>query len=74
MDKVVTMNELTEDNPTLCLSPRRVFEKCHQCPIYKTRDKTALKCKPHLNKDMLALIERKQKLLQELDDIYKRLE
>lgn len=72
MDKVVTIKELTEDNPTICLSPLRVFEKCHQCPVYKARDK--LKCEPHLNKDMLALMERKKKLLQELDDINKRLE
>lgn len=68
--KVVTIKELTEDNPTLCLSTRRVFNKCNQCPTYKgTEDKTRLKCKPHFNKGIQALEERKKKLLYEIKEV-----
>jgi len=33
--KVVSIEELKEDNSTLCLSPLRVFGECHKCPTFK---------------------------------------
>lgn len=75
--KVVSIKELTdpEENPTLCLSPRRVFNKCHECEVYKRHlqclrgvrkraDKQhVLKCKPHLDEKYKELIAQKQNLL-----------
>ena len=28
---VVNIKDITKDNPTLCLSPLRVFNDCHKC-------------------------------------------
>lgn len=66
--KVVTIKELTEDNPTLCLSTLRVFGKCHQCPHYK-KSPNKLKCNPVTHKDLQALTERKKKLLHEIGKV-----
>lgn len=63
--KVVTLKELTEGNPTLCLSTLRVFGKCHQCPSYiKHPDK--LRCNPVVSLDTVALIEHRKKLMSEV--------
>ena len=35
--KVVNLSEITEDNPTLCLSPLRVFNACHRCKHFSYR-------------------------------------
>ena len=68
--KLVTIKELTTDNPTLCLSPLRVFEKCHQCPQYKTAVSHSLvdklKCVPHVKAETLRVIERRKQLYAEL--------
>ena len=72
--KVVSFSELTTDNPTLCLSVHRVFEDCHKCQVYKSKhDKTKLKCKPRLRPETLALIELKQRTLEQLNRINKQL-
>jgi len=76
--KVVTMKELTEDNPTLCLSPLRVFDQCHKCERFKRWQKQRgikrLKCKPHLNDKYFELQNRKRALLDKLNDINKEIE
>lgn len=68
--KVVSIKELTKDNPTLCLSALRVFNKCHQCPQYKKQNR---KCKPHIDNKYLNLHNRKEKLQKELKEIDKAL-
>lgn len=35
--KIVSLKEITEDNPTLCLSPLRVFNACHRCEHFSWR-------------------------------------
>lgn len=76
--KVVSIKELTENNPTLCLSPLRVFNKCHECQQFKqalrkhkTLEKTAekLKCNPHINPKFLELSAKKRRLLDQLSVI-----
>lgn len=32
--KIVTIGELTKDNPTLCMSPIRVLGECYKCGIF----------------------------------------
>ena len=68
--KVVSIKELTEDNPTFCLSASRVFDKCHECPVFKkaqaNRTIEKLKCKPHLNPKHQELLAQKQNLLDML--------
>ena len=66
--KVVSIKELTENNPTLCLSALRVFGKCHQCPKYK-KAPDKLKCNPVISMGVITLTERRQKLLQEMREI-----
>lgn len=71
--KVVSIKELTEDNPTLCLSALRVFNDCHECPTFKraqahnTIDK--LKCKPHIKPRYWELLKRKKAILKQLRTI-----
>lgn len=66
--KVVTIKELTDDNPTFCLSVLRVFNKCNECQHYKhfeyLKKLDKLKCKPHLNPEYMALIKEKQKVTE----------
>ena len=71
--KLVSMQELTRDNPTFCLSPLRVFDECHKCDTFKRHmdilrsgRKHTLTCKPHIKKDILDLLRRKEKLLEQL--------
>jgi len=33
--KVVKLSELMEDNPKLCMSTLRVFERCHECDKFR---------------------------------------
>jgi len=70
--KAVTIKDLTEDNPTLCLSALRVFGKCHQCPQYK-RSPNKRKCNPVVPTGIIALIEHKKKLQVEIDSINRTL-
>ncbi len=73
--KVVTIEELQTDNPTFCLSPLRVFEKCPECPVYKLHQATntinKLKCKPHINPKYTELAAEKRKLLDRIAEIEK---
>lgn len=75
--KVISIKELQEDNPTFCLSTLRVFEKCHNCTVYKNASlKHALdklKCNPRIREDIQILLKRKEKLLSELAEINKTL-
>lgn len=88
--KIVSVKELTdaEENPSLCLSPLRVFNECHKCERYQRivkkylvkgyslqsiiRDK--LKCKPHLQSAYNELLIRKRKLLDELSEVDKAID
>lgn len=71
--KVISIKELQEDNPTFCLSPLRVFEKCHDCTVYKNaswkHELDKLKCNPKIRGDIQVLLKRKEKLLSELAKI-----
>jgi len=75
--KVVSIKELTEDNPTFCLSVLRVFDQCHECPVFKkkqaSRTLKKLKCKPHLNVKFNELFAQKQKALDQIAEIEKQL-
>jgi len=51
--KVVNVKDLldTKENPTLCLSPLRVFNECHKCPVFQRQLKEGkpiekMRCKP----------------------------
>lgn len=66
--KVVSIKELRENNPTLCLSALRVFGKCHQCPQYK-KAPDKLKCNPVISVEVITLTGRRQKLLEEMREI-----
>ena len=75
--KVVTIKELTEDNPTLCLSVLRVFDKCHECSQYKSYERIGkldkMQCKPHVNLEILALIKEKQHITERAKEIDEKL-
>ena len=78
--KVVSSSELfdKEKNPTLCLSPTRVFNDCHLCQIFrrnwiKEREEK-LKCKPQLKPEKIELLKRKRSLLTELKELKKKLD
>ena len=68
--KLVSMQELTTDNPTFCLSPLRVFNECHKCESWKraydhgTVDK--LKCRSHIQKRILDLLKRRTEIYKEI--------
>ena len=76
--KVVTVKELTKDNPTFCLSPNRVFNRCHVCPkldhaIRVKKDLVlameSLKCEPKINEEWIRLIQQKRLRLAQLERI-----
>jgi len=76
--KLVTIEELTKDNPTLCLSALRVFNECHKCDVFLNayrKDRIGkLKCKPHLTNDVIDLLKKKRYLLDQLQIINAMLE
>lgn len=75
--KVVSIKELTTDNPTLCSSPRRVFNRCHECEQYKRFQKgqiKKLKCKPHINLEYLELTRQKRLILNQLKAVDDKIE
>lgn len=69
---ILSYEELVDPvkNPTLCLSPLRGLNLCHQCDQFKQAyqyDKIRrLKCKPHLTDDAISLLVRKRRLLDKL--------
>jgi len=73
--KVVSIKELSDpqENPTFCLSVARVFNKCHECPVFKRAQASnrldKLKCQPHINTKYLELLEQKRKVLEQLHNI-----
>jgi len=75
--KIVTINELKENNPTLCLSALRVFNHCHKCTEYKQFQKgyiKKLKCVPHLDQETLNKIERLNQLKEQVKELEKEIE
>jgi hypothetical protein len=68
--KLVSMKELTTDNPTFCLSALRAFDECHKCEIflgaYRHDTIGRLKCKPHLTNEVIDLLKKKRYLLDQL--------
>ena len=83
MAKVVDIKDLLnpEENPALCLSPLRVFNECHKCPVIKRYLKAGksieeMKCKPHLKPEALELLEKRRKLselLSKVDELLQKL-
>jgi len=72
--KIVETSELMKDNPTLCLSPLRVFKECHKCDRFKkAKNPLKLKCKPQITKRTKLLLKRKMKLQEQLAKINKQL-
>jgi len=73
--KVVSIKELSDptENPVFCLSPLRVFNKCHECDKFKRAQANnrveKLDCKPHLNSKYLELLKQKRTLLDQLQQI-----
>lgn len=83
--KTVSKEELEENNPTLCLSPLRVFEQCHECDKFKQRKsivsrKSAknvteeevidkMSCKPVIKPEMLELLKKKSELLNQVREV-----
>jgi len=76
--KIVDVKDLLnpKENPTLCLSPLRVFDKCHNCPkwvrAYKNNTHRKMKCKPRLSPEILSLLKHRQKLqemIRKIDQI-----
>lgn len=68
--RIVSIRELMGDNPTICLSPLRVFDKCFECPTYiqsRRRGKVdRLKCSPHINTELAnAQVNEEIMILQE---------
>lgn len=50
--RLVSIEELKKDNPTMCLSALRVFGRCNECPQYKKYKKglkKKLDCEPKVN-------------------------
>lgn len=71
-DVLSTTIKLSEiaNNPSLCLSPLRAMQKCYQCDVFvRAKDKSKLTCKPQIPPNIQVLIERKEKLLEELRKI-----
>jgi len=76
--KITTLREIAEDNPTLCLSPKRIFKECHKCDrfllsFYKYRDvdKTinSMRCNPQIKDRIKRLLDKKKRLLKEIAKI-----
>jgi hypothetical protein len=75
--KVVSIEELSEGNPTMCLSALRVFNKCFECPAFIRAEKLdrldRMKCTPHIDRELLntKLLEEKaglEKQIQKIDE------
>lgn len=84
---VVSISELQEDNPTMCLSAKRVTNQCHTCykfhNYYNSSDSVQqtikkLPCNPKLNKDIILALDEKKTLIRyyrkQLSNINKRLQ
>ena len=73
-----------EKNPNLCLSPLRYVGECQNCTKFKQElrkygwdiEKTIKKmsCKPQVKKEVVELYKEKQKLMQRLKEVNKKLE
>lgn len=78
--KVVAIKDLLnpKENPALCLSPLRVFDECHKCEAFQRQLKAGkpiekMRCKPHLKPEYFKLLQQKQKLLEQLNQIDKQI-
>jgi len=74
--KIVTIEELTTNNPTLCLSANRVFGRCNECEYYKrkTKEGKPLKCVPIIDDKRQKVLEAKKKLTEMYKDNMKKLD
>lgn len=72
--KVVSLEELTKNNPTFCLSPLRVFGECYKCPKFRfNKNPLKLFCKPQISDKAQFLLEQKRKAVALLKTINKEL-
>ena len=68
--KVITVRDITENNPTLCMSPIRYFDRCYQCDVFKSVLKQnngdilktieTLGCNPHITDRAIFLIGQRE--------------
>lgn len=74
--KLVSIEELKHNNPTLCLSALRVFGRCHECEYYKRKRKEnkPLKCIPVLKKQYEEILKRKEEVIKEYKEEIKKLD
>lgn len=84
--KIVSISELTENNPTLCLSAYRVLGDCHKCDHYirafKQNRTDKLRCNPQIiNEKALNLLalwqkirDKHRKILRRLNEINEQIE
>lgn len=55
--KVVSVKDVVKNNPTLCLSPARYFEKCHKCSVFQKMLQCQMKKHEQENLSIKELIE-----------------
>ncbi|RLG16739.1 hypothetical protein DRN69_00195 [Candidatus Pacearchaeota archaeon] len=75
--KTVTVNSKEiGKSPTLCMSPLRYLKECHKCDKFKKRklsEALKMKCQPRIKPEILELLKRKEKLLEEIKEINEKL-
>lgn len=65
--KLVSIEDLMNGNPRMCLSANRVFNSCHLCPKYEG-------CESRIeNPEAQKQLEEKEKLEEQLKDIKKKI-
>ena len=73
--KIVSTRELLDprENPTVCLSPLRVFNDCHKCEVFQRARRNneigQLKCRPHLDPKMLKLLNQRNHLIEKIKEM-----
>ena len=81
---IATLSSITKDNPTLCLSAKRVTRQCQNCEIFREKlrkhrgnlEETLkhMKCHPLLTDEAIKTIKELEKVMKEADRIRNRRE
>jgi len=73
--KMVSYKELTEDNPTLCLSVLRQLGECHKCEQYRfaMQHSRFLRCKPKIKPEIEALLQKRLELREQLREVERQI-
>ena len=82
--KVITVRDITEDNPTRCLSPLRYLDRCHQCDVFKSVLKRTngdilktieiLGCNPHIPDRAIFLIGQRETIKKATEEGIKKID